>query len=564
MVIPDKIICLHCDKRKDDIQPLIESAEYNGFNIEWYVTGEGKDYHYYDAIDADYSNLQIMKNGEIVPKGSYPRQRSWPVTIDRQRVMIVANHHKKILQDFLDSKYETILLLEDDVVFTKDARQILERLEYPEDWNVLILGGFIKTPIEVLQAYPQEYFEEDRPEFIPIEKSSGFYGIILNKRSAKWILEFLDSNDNIKISDRNISRYRIKHGPADWSLNFIGKQYALFPPVIIERNNASIINGVPNIRNMYEQAEMEGRIVNEQREKVVRSTELPYEENRYIKKWAVGITTAPRPNDYTLRRCVDSLKENGWEPIIFAEPNSKYFGLGDVKIIERPKQLGLFNNWKQMIIDLYEMFPDVDAYFTLQDDIIFHPQARWFAEHNFDMNDKVWSLYTNRYYGKWADVYFRGKLIHKKIECEHAFLDKDKNPEWEIKEYLKDVGLHNIPIRSLWGACTLIMSRKNTKQMMDCHLFNNWRGIQPRTWNKQDWQKAIQKDSWRIKHNDTMIGKFIQESGLSYWVPVPSLAEHIARYSAENVNHGGRHTNRFACDFDYKDLREVFNVTSSI
>ena len=153
MVIIDKIICLHCDKRKDDIEPLKESAAHNGFDIEWYVTGEGKIYDHYDAVDQDLSGLQIMRNGLIVPKGTYPRQRSWPVTPDRQRVINVSMHHKTLLRRCLDEGLERVLLMEDDAIFTNDARDILERVEEPEDWNALLLGGFVKAPFEIFYSY---------------------------------------------------------------------------------------------------------------------------------------------------------------------------------------------------------------------------------------------------------------------------------------------------------------------------------------------------------------------------------------------------------------------------
>lgn len=555
-IVVDKIICLHCDKRKDDIEDLKYSAEKNDFDIEWYITGGGQIYDYYDAIDEDWTGLQIMRNGEIVPLGAYPRQRSWPVTPDRQRVINVAIHHKRILQRCLDEGLENVLLLEDDVVFTKDARDILEKVQRPDDWNVLMLGGFIKSPFKVFQSYPNRYFDNDSPEFIPVKQTAGFYGIVLNRRSIEWILDFAKSEEQIKVKNPNISRYKIKHGPVDWSLTYIDKQYALMPPTIIERPNLSIINDWKKIRNLYVQADLTERIFHKDREDVIPSPRLP---QRKTYKWAVGVTTAPRPEHYTLKRCIKSIQENGWEPIIFAEPESRLESFS-CPIIQRPYRYGLWHNWLSMIRELLELHPDADVFLTVQDDSLFHPQARWIADNYFDIDIGVFSLYTSWYYGGLANVYHYDNLKDKDVEFEWTIREYKDKEHHTVVDRNKPNGIHKTDFVSLWGACALMFSRKVIKQMLESPIIKRWTGI-PREMDKDKWLQAIKEEPWRIKNSDTVIGDFMKANNIDFYIPMPSLVEHIALQSSADIHHGGRHNGRHARQFIHTDLREIFNDT---
>ena len=89
-----------------------------------------------------------------------------------------------------------------------------------------------------------------------------------------------------------------------------------------------------------------------------------------VKKWAVGVTVAPRKNP-TFERCYESFLEAGFKPQIFKEPgvslDPKFFKYG---VTARPRRLGAWNNWLSSLHELRNKNPDADAYAIFQDDVV--------------------------------------------------------------------------------------------------------------------------------------------------------------------------------------------------
>ena len=56
------------------------------------------------------------------------------------------------------------------------------------------------------------------------------------------------------------------------------------------------------------------------------ATQVRVVTREHDQRWSVAITTAPR-QDCTLKKCVESVRQCGWEPVIFAEPGSTSNGL---------------------------------------------------------------------------------------------------------------------------------------------------------------------------------------------------------------------------------------------
>ena len=59
--------------------------------------------------------------------------------------MVLIAIHINILKDALEKNYETILILEDDVILSKDFQNDLERIKQIQkttsDWNVIYTGA---------------------------------------------------------------------------------------------------------------------------------------------------------------------------------------------------------------------------------------------------------------------------------------------------------------------------------------------------------------------------------------------------------------------------------------
>lgn len=100
-----------------------------------------------------------------------------------------------------------------------------------------------------------------------------------------------------------------------------------------------------------------------------------------VKRWAVGITTAPREPS-TLRKTAESLVEAGWnEATVFAEPSSQLAGLPDgMNVVHRVSKMGAWANWISAISELYLRNPEADAYFILQDDVELCKSVRRYLE----------------------------------------------------------------------------------------------------------------------------------------------------------------------------------------
>lgn len=296
---------------------------------------------------------------------------------------------------------------------------------------------------------------------------------------------------------------------------------------------------------------------------IAASPELP-SEGRLFSSWAVGITTAPRTKHRTLPECVQSVLANGWQPIIFAEPNTNLSGLPELEVIQRSNRLGVWHNWRTAARELLDRFPEAEVILTIQDDTIFHPQAKWYAEHHFHPKpNRVYSLYTPKHYGQRAEVFDEtGKLRRENQPYQSArrWLTKQRIQDgWKLKTYNKTPGLHKITTNSLWGACAMAFPRKVLETILSHNITQTWLGHRGKM-KPEKWRERQTKEPWRIQNSDTAIGKILTALGYEYWCVVPSLANHIALASADGVNHGGNGGRRNAAWFAAGDLREIFKA----
>jgi len=116
---------------------------------------------------------------------------------------------------------------------------------------------------------------------------------------------------------------------------------------------------------------------------------------KHVTRWAVGITTAPRPVP-TIGLCVQSLIRTGFNELtVFADNGVVLPKFADgVRVVRRPDtvapkrfpidgpKFGAWANFVQMLADLLVLYPDAQAIFTVQDDVGFCQGLRAFLEHD--------------------------------------------------------------------------------------------------------------------------------------------------------------------------------------
>lgn len=231
-------------------------------------------------------------------------------------------------------------------------------------------------------------------------------------------------------------------------------------------------------------------------------------------RWFIAVTTAPR-KECTLAKCVQSIRECGWEPMVFAEPGSTST---DCETVWNKERLGIWHNWIHSARWCLE-HTSSELILTVQDDALFHPESRVFAESILWPSDDAGfiSLYTPKHYT----------------------IRKDKT--------IRDPGVNRIFTRSLWGACALIWDRRVLREVVGHTIAATWSGAMPRSRSPSVIQKRLDNPH-TIANSDTAIGKIMNRMKRTMWFVDPSPVQHIARYStiAHGDNSGRRNAHRIA------------------
>jgi hypothetical protein len=125
-----------------------------------------------------------------------------------------------------------------------------------------------------------------------------------------------------------------------------------------------------------------------------------------IKKWSVGMTTAPRRQP-TLEQTVASIQNAGWdgenEIQIFAEPGTRIpKSIQNAQIFRRKEKLGAWPNWFLALTEMVLRDPLADAYLMLQDDAVFCSGLREYLERTLWPANKtgVVSLHTPSHHSR--------------------------------------------------------------------------------------------------------------------------------------------------------------------
>lgn len=229
-------------------------------------------------------------------------------------------------------------------------------------------------------------------------------------------------------------------------------------------------------------------------------------------KWVVAVTTAPR-KEPTLHTCLDSLKGCGWSPIVFAEPDSLK---SDCQTINNPKRLGVWHNWLSAAKYCLNN-TDADTIMTVQDDTLFHPDSKRFAEKILWPSSNVGfvSLYTSKAYSMQGD-------------------------------FLRQRGVNQIACPILWGACCLIFPRKVLSDIVEHPIAKKWLGV-INSVNEAAFHLHTEHPEL-IADDDTAIARIVNNMRRTMWFVDPSPVEHIGKESTINygTNSGNRNCLRLA------------------
>ena len=213
-------------------------------------------------------------------------------------------------------------------------------------------------------------------------------------------------------------------------------------------------------------------------------------------KWSVVITTAPRKSP-KLATTIESLRTAGWkDPVVFAEPDSPTC---DAETYTNKSRLGVFHNWIKAAGHGLESGSDVIM--TVQDDVWFHPDSKWFSE------SVLWpekcaflSLYTP---------------LHYSI----------------IKGKIKPWGVYPVHTRSLWGAMAMIWKPSVLDLVVNSTRAKNWVGKRSDMTLRQISDKQEKPET--IRNVDTFIGYCAtRDMKLNMYYVNPSFVQHISEYSS--------------------------------
>lgn len=243
---------------------------------------------------------------------------------------------------------------------------------------------------------------------------------------------------------------------------------------------------------------------------------LPHPIAKHVTRWAVGITTAPRKQS-TLHRCVDSVLRAGFDPVVFAEPDTPCNVPLHVRIVRRPHTIatpaftasalgpdgrfGAWQNWYQSLKDLLELYPFAEAVCIFQDDCVLTRGVREFLEHDLWPSDRTGTV----------SIYA---------------------PNFPGYEQAGVTGCKRVVGRHLMGAVANIFPRDVAEQIINTKSLSEWRGAAKGEQPVPHLKKAI----------DTYIGHAVAELDKNTYYYTPSLAQHISATSS--IGHGGSHGKR--------------------
>ena len=205
--------------------------------------------------------------------------------------------------------------------------------------------------------------------------------------------------------------------------------------------------------------------------------------SRTVRRWAVGVTTAPRRGP-TLETCLDYLARAGWtDPRLFVDEGvsvSERFALLPVTL--RRPSIGAWPNYYLALLELLSRHPDADVVMIVQDDACFYDREnlRAYLEQSLWPSEPpgIVSLY-----------------------CSSAYTRAE--PGWHAMEDVWN-----------WGALAFVFPRARALQFVT--------------------DPEVVRHRWTtggLKLVDEVVGKWALRAGVPIHYPTPSLVQHLGTTS---------------------------------
>ena len=157
----------------------------------------GIDFEFVDSIDG-YQDIDIQ---ELIKNKELSTEYKDPVGLITKGIVGCALSHKKAWKKFIDSKEDTAIFFEDDLMMTKDifrqppGQEVTKETEYTQyyidllneidmlkDWDVIFMG-------KKMLSYPGDMITKNIIRPIFGKAGWGAHSYVLNKRSAKKLLK---------------------------------------------------------------------------------------------------------------------------------------------------------------------------------------------------------------------------------------------------------------------------------------------------------------------------------------------------------------------------------------
>ncbi|MGI9472622.1 MAG: hypothetical protein ACR2NZ_13865 [Rubripirellula sp.] len=204
-----------------------------------------------------------------------------------------------------------------------------------------------------------------------------------------------------------------------------------------------------------------------------------------VRRWGVGVTTAPRRQP-TLLESVEGLMHCGWtSPHLFVDGDvQKVESLGGFVATTRSRSIGAWGNFLLGLTELVETHADADAFLMVQDDAKW-PVATCLREY---VEACLWPTH--------------GDCIVSLYTC--------------ADDSAAELGWRCLPRRWKYGAVAFVMPRSVARRM----TCDPW----------------LRRYGWThgrgVAGVDAVIGKWAARGSIPIWHPTPSLLQHVGHVSS--------------------------------
>ena len=149
--------------------------------------------------------------------------------------------HQAIVCKAKDDGCKNLLVLEDDITFTKDFVKVLNKIEFPENCAGINLGGYADYP-----RIQDKYYNMDQLLITP-HRMWGLFGTLINRFAFDWYTVYNPDNRSSPL-DNVLSDYSND------------RELILTKPIIIERPMFGLTINAHKPSPLYDQAMREGRL----------------------------------------------------------------------------------------------------------------------------------------------------------------------------------------------------------------------------------------------------------------------------------------------------------------